>query len=154
MGAPEVSEFLSMLATRNAVSSSTQNQALAALLFLYSEVLGRDLKAVANFVHAKRPARLPVVMTREEVAMVLSKLEGTQRLMASLLYGAGLRLLECATLRVKDVDFGAVQLIIRRGKGQRDRVALLPQTLLAPLQSISRRRANSTSGISRRTPAM
>jgi integron integrase len=115
------------------VSASTQNQALAALLFLYSEVLGRELGNLQDIVHAKRPVRLPVVMTEDEVAAVLSKLRGTWRLMASLLYGSGLRLLECVSLRVKDIDFGNGQILIRRGKGQRDRLGLLPQALREPL---------------------
>jgi site-specific recombinase XerD len=135
MAAPEVSAFLSSLATAGHASASTQNQALAALLFLYSDVLGRDLETIEEMVRAKRPARLPVVMTRQEVAAVLSKLRGTSRLMASLLYGAGLRLSECASLRVKDVDFALAQLVVRSGKGQRDRVALLPKSLVEPLQA-------------------
>jgi len=134
MGAPEVSAFLSDLATRGAVSASTQNQALAALLFLYSEVLHQPIGAVDDVVHAKRPARLPVVMSRSEVDAVLSRLEGVWRLMASLLYGSGLRLLECASLRVKDIDFGGGQLLVRRGKGQRDRSTLLPQSLVESLR--------------------
>lgn len=134
MGAAEVSAFLSSLATVGKVSASTQNQALAALLFLYADVLGRKLEALEEMVRAKRPARLPVVMTRQEVAAVLSKLSGTSRLMASVLYGAGLRLSECASLRVKDVDFSLSQLVVRSGKGQRDRVALLPKSLVGPLQ--------------------
>jgi site-specific recombinase XerD len=123
MGAREVSVFLSDLATRGSVSASTQNQALAALLFLYSEVLHRPLEFVGGVVHAKRPVRLPVVMTREEVKAVLAQMSGIWHLMASLLYGSGLRLLECAALRVKDVDFSASQVLVRRGKGQKERVA-------------------------------
>jgi integron integrase len=133
MGKSEVSAFLSSLAVDDDVSASTQNQALAALLFLYREVLEREL-VVTGLVHAKRPTRLPVVMTRAEVASVLSHLRGVERLMASLLYGAGLRLLECATLRVKDVDLGGGQLIVRRAKGQKDRVTLLPETLIDALR--------------------
>ncbi len=135
MGAREVSAFLSSLATADSVSASTQNQALAALLFLYSEVLHQKLSSLSNVIHAKRPARLPVVMTSEEVAAVLSKLQGPSRLMASLLYGSGLRLLECVGLRIKDVDFGAGQVLVRRGKGQRDRVTLLPRSLITPLEA-------------------
>jgi site-specific recombinase XerD len=126
MGGGEVAAFLSSLAVDGDVSASTQNQALAALLFLYREVLEREL-VMTGLVHAKRPARLPVVMTRAEVASVPSCLQGVEHLMASLLYGAGLRLLECATLRVKDVDLGAGQLIVRRAKGQ---VRPLPERLL------------------------
>lgn len=135
MGAAEMSAFLSSLATDGKVSASTQNQALAALLFLYADVLGRKLEALEEIVRAKRPARLPVVMTRQEVTAVLSNLHGTSRLMASVLYGAGLRLSECASLRVKDVDFSLSQLVVRSGKGQRDRVALLPRSLVGPLQA-------------------
>jgi integron integrase len=135
MGAPEVSAFLSDQATRGNVSASTQNQALAALLFLYSEVLHRPLEFVGGVVHAKRPTRLPVVMSRDEVKAVLGQLTGTWHLMASLLYGAGLRLLECASLRVKDVDFSSGQLVVRRGKGHKDRMTLLPQVVVEPLRA-------------------
>jgi integron integrase len=134
MGAREVSAFLSDLATRGNVSASTQNQALAALLFLYSEVLHRPLEFVGGVVHAKRPTRLPVVMSREEAKALLDQLSGVWHLMASLLYGSGLRLMECAALRVKDVDFSAGQLRVRRGKGQKDRVTLLPRTAMDPLR--------------------
>jgi site-specific recombinase XerD len=134
MGKAEVSAFLSSLATERGVSASTQNQALAALMFLYGDVLGRELPWLADLVYAKRPLRLPVVLTKDEVAAVLSKMRGTTALAASLLYGAGLRLLECVTLRVKDVDFAQRRLIVRRGKGQRDRVALLPERLIQPLE--------------------
>jgi integrase len=135
LGPREVSAFLSDLATQSGVSASTQNQALAALLFLYGEVLQLPLASLGPVVHAKRPHRLPVVMTRDEVAAVLRQLEGVWWLMAGLLYGSGLRLLECASLRVKDVDFGAGQIVVRRAKGQQDRVTLLPRSLLAPLQA-------------------
>jgi len=135
MGATEVSAFLSDLATRSEVSASTQNQALAALLFLYAHVLQRPLEPIGEIVHAKRPGRLPVVMTAAEVDAVLCKLEGIWRLMASLLYGSGLRLLECASVRVKDVDFGGGQVLVRRGKGQKDRATLLPRSLVQPLQA-------------------
>jgi integron integrase len=134
MGAAEVTAFLSSLAMRGAVSASTQNQALAAILFLYSQVLERDLEFLADVVRAKRPARLPVVMTREEVAAVLSELRGVPFLMASLLYGAGLRLIECVSLRIKDVDFAAHQIAVRQAKGAKDRATLLPVTLTEALQ--------------------
>lgn len=134
LGTAEVSAFLSDLASRSGVSASTQNQALAALLFLYAEVLQRPLASLGPIVHAKRPMRLPVVMSREEVDAVLAQLDGVWHLMASLLYGSGLRLLECASLRVKDIGFGAGQVLVRRGKGQKDRVTLLPKLLVAPLQ--------------------
>lgn len=130
----DVAAFLSSLAT-SGVSASTQNQALAALLFLYSEVLRAKLDWLDDLVRAKRPVELPVVMTRDEVAQVPAKLSGTSRLTAALMYGAGLRLLECASLRVKDIDFGGRLLVIRRAKGQKDRAALLPASLEAPLRA-------------------
>jgi integron integrase len=126
MGAPELTRFLTSLAIDGQVAASTQNQALSALLFLYRDVLGIDLPWLDEIVRAKRPERLPVVLTREEVRAVLERLEGTPRLMARLLYGAGLRVLECCRLRVQDVDFGASQIVVRRGKGDKDRVTMLP----------------------------
>ena len=126
MGAAEVTQFLSNLAVHGNVASSTQNQALSALLFLYRHVLQVDLPWLDNVVRAKRSERLPVVLTRDEVRAVIRELQGPPRLMAILLYGAGLRLLECARLRVKDVDFAANQIIVRAGKGDRDRVSMLP----------------------------
>jgi len=126
MGAAEVTRFLSSLATVRNVSASTQNQALAALLFLYRDVLERDLPWFDDLVRAKRTAHVPVVMSRAEVEAVLAELRGMPQLMGVLLYGAGLRLLECARLRVKDVDFGRCQLVVRAGKGGRDRVSVLP----------------------------
>jgi integron integrase len=134
MGAEEVSRFLSFLAVEGKVSASTQNQALAALLFLYGSVLGVDLPWLADLVRAARPHRLPVVFSRDEVRAVLLALRGTPRLMAVLLYGAGLRLLECARLRVKDVDFATTQVVVRSGKGDRDRATLLPAAAQAALQ--------------------
>ena len=128
MGAEEVTRFLSSLALDGRVAASTQNQALSALLFLYREVLQQDLPWLEGVVRAKRPIRLPVVLTREEVQAVLAHLRGTPRLMGTLLYGAGLRLLECTQLRVKDVDFGLNHILVRDGKGQKDRVTLLPAT--------------------------
>jgi integron integrase len=135
MGASEVTAFLSHLASVARVSSSTQNQALAALLFLYAQVLRRPLEPLGEIVHARRPSRLPVVMTREEVGALLARLTGTRHLMASLLYGSGLRLQECVELRVKDVDLRAGQVIVRRAKGMRDRAAPLPQSLVDPLRA-------------------
>ena len=126
VGATEVSRFLSWLALERQVAASTQNQALAALLFLYREVLKVQLPWLDEVVRAQKPRRLPVVLSRDEVQQVLMRLEGMPRLMAALLYGSGLRLLECCRLRVKDVDFGGNQLIVRGGKGDRDRVAVLP----------------------------
>jgi len=133
MGGPEVSKFLSALAVEGDVAASTQNQALSALLFLYRVVLEQDLPWLDDIVRAKRPARLPAVLSREEVRAVIRHIDGTPRLMALLLYGAGLRLLECARLRVKDVDFGRRQLLIRGGKGDKDRVAPLPALVAADL---------------------
>lgn len=133
LDASAVSTFLSSLATDNSVSASTQNQAMAALLFLYNQVLHRNLPQL-EVITAKRPQRLPVVLTREEVAALLGKMTGICHLMASLLYGAGLRLQECVTLRVKDLDLSAGQLCVRRGKGQKDRVAILPRVLVEPLR--------------------
>ena len=129
LGAEHVTAFLNDLATRLRVAAATQNQALAALLFLYREVLALDLPWLGGLVHAKASVRLPVVLTREEVGAVLACLDGTPRLMATLLYGCGLRLLECCRLRVKDVDFGRNQITVRRGKGDKDRATMLPQSL-------------------------
>ena len=126
MGAPEVTKFLSSLAVEGNVAASTQNQALGALLFLYRDVLEQDLPWLEDVVRAKRPARLPVVLTRAEVRTLLFHMRGVPRLMAMLLYGAGLRLLECARLRVKDVDFARNQLTVRGGKGDKDRMTMLP----------------------------
>lgn len=134
MGAPEVEAFLSHLATEGNVSASTQNQALSALLFLYREVLGIDLPWMDSMVRAKKPQRLPVVLSRAEVARVLERMEGTYGLMARLLYGTGMRLMECVRLRVKDVDFERREILIREGKGFKDRVTMLPETLALPLQ--------------------
>jgi len=126
MGAPEISRFLTSLAVDRKVAASTQNQALSALLFLYRAVLEVDVPWMDDLVRARRPERLPVVLTRDEVRAVLQRLTGPTRLMAYLLYGAGLRLLECCRLRVQDVDFGARQIVVRAGKGDKDRVTMLP----------------------------
>lgn len=143
MGAAEVGRFLTSLATEAKVAASTQNQALNALLFLYRVVLEQDLPWLNEVVRARRPQHLPVVLSREEVRVVLDRLDGTPRLMALLLYGAGLRLLECARLRVKDVDFASSQILVRSGKGARDRVTMLPAAarpaLLRHLQGTRRR---------------
>lgn len=133
MGAPEVEAFLSDLATQGRVTASTQNQALSAILFLYRQVLGIELPWMEGIKRAKRPSRLPVVMTPAEVRAVLARLDGRDHLMASLLYGSGLRLMECVRLRVKDIDTQARQLIVRDGKGGRDRRTVLPENLVAPL---------------------
>lgn len=135
MGAPEVEAFLSHLAVAGKVAASTQNQAKSALLFLYREVLAIELPWLDNVTQAKTPQRLPVVLTVSEVKSVLNRLDGTLWLMASLLYGGGLRLMECVRLRVKDVDFEMRQVTVREGKGFKDRVTMLPQSLIAPLQA-------------------
>ncbi|MGH8612285.1 MAG: integron integrase [Gammaproteobacteria bacterium] len=129
MGKEEVEGFLTHLAVERKVAASTQNQALSAILFLYKEVLGRELEWLDNVQRAKRPARVPVVLTEAEVRALLGQLEGRHWLMASLLYGAGLRLMECVRLRVKDIDFGYAQITVRDGKGEKDRVTMLPVAL-------------------------
>ena len=134
MGAPEVEAFLSDLAVRRDVSASTQNQALSAILFLYKQVLQIELPWMDGVIRARRPQRLPVVLTREEVASVLAQLDGTLWLIASLLYGSGMRLMEVLRLRVKDVEFARLEILIRDGKGQKDRVTMLPRKLAAPLE--------------------
>ncbi len=134
MGAHEVEQFLSHLAVDGHVAASTQNQALSAILFLYQHVLERDIAWLHDVVRAKRPQRLPVVLSRDEVAAVLHHLSGVSWMMALLLYGAGLRLMECLRLRVKDLDFPYNQIVVRDGKGQKDRVTMLPQPVKTPLQ--------------------
>jgi integron integrase len=135
MGAAEVEAFLSHLAVEGNVSASTQNQALSALLFLYREILAVELPWLDDVVRAKKPQRLPSVLNRAEVALVLERMEGTYSLMARLLYGTGMRLMECCRLRVKDIDFGQREILIRDGKGAKDRVTMLPETLIADLQA-------------------
>jgi integron integrase len=134
MGKAEVEAFLTNLAVARSVAPSTQNQALGALLFLYREVLGAKLGWLEGVERARRPKRLPVVLTAAEVAAVLARLNGTPWLVASLLYGSGLRLLEGLHLRVKDVDLARRELRIRSGKGDRDRVTMVPERLLDPLR--------------------
>jgi integron integrase len=128
-----VTAFVSSLAGRG-VSASTQNQALSAVLFLYQIVLGQRLAWMNEIVRAQRPARLPVVLSRDEVSSLLARLHGPVWLMASLMYGAGLRLLECAELRIKDVNFDRGEVTIRNGKGGKDRVTMLPAALKGPLR--------------------
>ena len=140
MGGGEVTAFLTDLAVRGKVAASTQNQALSALLFLYREVLAVDLPWMDEVVRAKRPARLPVVLTQNEVAAVLLRMQGVYALMAQLLYGTGMRLMECVRLRVKDVDFERLEIVVRDGKGAKDRVTMLPQKTVAPLQEHLRHR--------------
>ena len=135
LGAPEVTAFLNDLVARRHVAASTQNQALAALLFLYKEVLGQPLPWLESLEHAKQPIRRPTVLTVAEMQHLLSRLRGTRWLMASLLYGAGLRLRECLKLRVKDIDFEYRQIIVRDGKGGRDRVTMLPAATIEPLKA-------------------
>jgi integron integrase len=134
MGAAEVEAFLSDLAVRRDVAASTQNQALSAILFLYKQVLRIELPWMDGVIRARRPQRLPVVLTREEVASVLAQLDGTLWLVANLLYGSGMRLMEVLRLRVKDVEFSRLEILIRDGKGQKDRVTMLPCKLAAPLE--------------------
>lgn len=134
MGEDEIAAFLSYLASVSRVSASTQNQALNALIFLYKQVLVRDVGLIQGVVRAKRSVRLPTVLSREEVARVLGRLSGRDWLMASLMYGAGLRVMECARLRVKDVDFGMNQIVVRDGKGAKDRSVPLPAALVSALQ--------------------
>ncbi len=135
MGDAEVGEFLSHLANDASVAASTQNQALSALLFLYREVLDQKLAWLeTSYDRAKRPPKLPVVLTVEETQLILRELDGTYRLMANLLYGSGLRLLECLRLRIKDLDFGYGQIAVRDGKGGKDRVTMMPQSLQEPIQ--------------------
>jgi integron integrase len=142
MGAAEVEAFLSHLVVEGNVSASTQNQALSALLFLYREVLAIELPWLVDVVRAKKPQRLPSVLNRAEVSLVLERMEGTYGLMARLLYGTGMRLMECCRLRVKDIDFGQREILIRDGKGAKDRVTMLPETLISDLQAhlVKRRR--------------
>jgi integron integrase len=134
LGSDEIGSFLTHLAVQRTVAASTQNQALAALLFLYRNVLHIDLPRLENVARAKKPVRLPAVFTREEAKAVLAQLSSTKWLMASLLYGSGLRLAECLRLRVKDLDFAYHQIIVRDGKGAKDRVTVLPDVLLEPIK--------------------
>jgi len=134
LGAAEVEAFLSHLAVTRNVSASTQNQAKSALLFLYKEVLGIQLPWLDNVTQAKVPKRLPVVLTKDEVQALLNRLDGTMWLLVSLLYGSGLRLMECLRLRVKDVDLARCEILVREGKGFKDRVTMLPKSLVEPLK--------------------
>ncbi|WP_374012729.1 integron integrase [Pseudoxanthomonas koreensis] len=134
MGGREVEHFLSQLAVQGKVAASTQNQALSALLFLYRQVLGMELPWMEDVIRAKRPARLPVVLSQGQVQALLACMEGRTALVARLLYGTGMRLMEGLRLRVKDVDFARNEILVRNGKGGRDRRTLLPASLVAPLQ--------------------
>ena len=134
MGATEVERFLSDLAVRGQVAASTQNQALSALLFLYRVVLSIDLPWLDNVVRAKQPQRLPAVLSQDEVRRLLAAMDGRPWLIASLLYGTGMRLMECLRLRVKDIDFARHEITVREGKGGKDRHTMLPRALVEPLQ--------------------
>lgn len=134
MAEPEISSFLTSLAVRDRVAAATQNQALNALVFFFRNVLHKDLDSPFQLVRAKRPARLPTVLSRDEVHSLLAHLSGERLLMAQLLYGGGLRLMEVLRLRVKDLDFDQRQILVRDGKGFKDRITVLPDSLAAPLQ--------------------
>lgn len=135
MGEPEINSFLSHLAVKDQVSASTQNQALCALVFLYRHVLEKPFPTLDKLIRAKRPVRLPVVMTRAEVKRVLQRLDGVNRVMGMLLYGSGMRLLECLRLRVKDIEFGMGRILVRDAKGQKDRFVPLPSSVRPQLVS-------------------
>lgn len=134
MAEPEIRQFISHLAVNAKVSASTQTVALSALLFLYREVLKRDLPFIDHIERAKRSRTLPVVFTRSEVQSVLARVDGTHHLIASLLYGGGLRLMEAVRLRVKDIDFERTEITVREGKGAKDRVTMLPRSMIHSLQ--------------------
>ncbi|PYS51103.1 MAG: integron integrase [Acidobacteria bacterium] len=135
LAANDVRSFLSYLAVERHVSASTQNQALSAILFLYREVMVKEIDWITDVIRAQKPKRLPVVFTKQETKAVLLRLSGTTSLMASLLYGSGLRLMECIRLRVKDIDFDSRQITVRDGKGGKDRVTVLPDSLVDPLRN-------------------
>ena len=134
MAEPEINAFLTHLAVEEKVSASTQNQALSALLFLYRHVIGCEVGDLGKVIRARKPARLPVVMTRDEVKAVLSNLSEDKWLMASLMYGAGLRLMECLKLRIQDIDFARNEILVRDGKGAKHRITMLPELLKKPIQ--------------------
>jgi len=134
MAEPEINAFLTHLAVKEKVSASTQNQALSALLFLYRHVLGREIGDLGELIRARKSRHIPVVMTREEVKAVLANLAGDKWLMASLMYGCGMRLMECLRLRIQDIDFARNEILIRDGKGAKDRITMLPESLKTPLQ--------------------
>ncbi|MHB8983630.1 integron integrase [Thiobacillus sp.] len=135
MGAPEVEAFLTHLAVAGHVAAATRNQALSALLFLYREVLGMELPWLDKVTRAKRPQRLPVVLTRDEVRAVLGRMTGVYGLLARLLYGTGMRLMEVIRLRVKDIDFSRSEIVVRDGKGAKDRITMPPESVKADLQA-------------------
>jgi integron integrase len=133
MGELEINLFLTHLAVSEKVSASTQNQALSALLFLYRHVIGKEVGDLGHVIRARKPIHLPVVLTRDEVKALLAQLAGDKWLMASLMYGAGLRLMECLRLRVQDIDFSRNEIMVRDGKGAKDRITMLPESLKQPL---------------------
>lgn len=134
LGETDINAFLTSLAVNEEVSSSTQNQALAALLFLFRNTLNRPIEDLGEVIRAKKPTRLPIVMSREEIRKVLAELDNEKRLACSLMYGTGLRLMECLQLRVQDIDFDRSEILVRNGKGAKDRVTMLPESLKAPLR--------------------
>ncbi len=134
MGEKEITQFLSHWAVNRNISASTQNQALCAIVFLYKHVLNKDLNEFGNIQWAKRPKRLPVVFSKNEMRQILDEMSGIYKVMATLLYGAGLRLTECLQLRVKDIDFDYQQITVRSGKGEKDRVTVLPESVTEPLK--------------------
>jgi integron integrase len=135
LGEPEVTAFLNYLAARRKVAAATQNQALSAVLFLYKEVLGRELAWLDGLQRVSRRPRLPTVLTRSEVESLLAQLTGTRWLLASLLYGSGMRVMECLRLRVKDIELSYCQILVRDGKGEKDRATMLPEKLVEPLRA-------------------
>ncbi|MCH8021917.1 integron integrase [candidate division KSB1 bacterium] len=135
MGEREINQFLTYLAVNQKVAASTQNQALSALLFLYKVILGKEIGWIGNIQRARKPKKIPVVFTREEVKKVMLHLHGKCWLMGALMYGSGLRLMECLRLRVKDLDFACRQITVRSGKGQKDRLTMMPESVISPLKT-------------------
>ncbi len=133
-GLPEISAFLTHLAVTRKVAASTQNQAFNALLFLYRNVLQMEFGEIKDVERAKKPQRLPVVFTKEEIKAIIDQLDGYKWIMAQIMYGSGLRVMECVRLRIKDIDFGYRQILVRNGKGQKDRVTMLPEIVSEPLK--------------------
>ncbi|MBN2256083.1 MAG: integron integrase [Deltaproteobacteria bacterium] len=133
MAEPEVNAFLTHLAVKEKVSASTQNQALSALLFLYRHVIGREIGDLGEVIRARRPLRIPVVLTKDEIRKILAQIKGDKWLMACIMYGSGLRLMECLRLRIQDVDLQSSTLTVRDGKGSKDRVTMLPSSIKKPL---------------------
>jgi len=134
MGEAEINQFLTYLAVKENVAASTQNQALCAIVFLYKEIIGRDVDDLGKVIRAKKPKRLPIVLTVEEVRLIMHQLTGVPWLMVNMLYGAGLRQAECLRLRVQDIDFSYSQITVRAGKGDKDRFTMLPQLVKEPLK--------------------